>query len=133
MPDNLTQEQRSYCMSRVKSKDTRPERTIRSVLHKRGWRFRKHVKDLPGKPDIVFPKARVVIFIDGGFWHGYQYTQWQHKLSEFWKDKISSNIARSRSNNAKLRKNGWKVVRVWQHEIEKDVDKVVSRIEAALS
>ena len=73
MSDNLTPTQRSYCMSRVKGKDTSIERLVRSELHKRGFRFRKHVKTLPGKPDIVFPKAKVAVFVDGDFWHGYDF------------------------------------------------------------
>lgn len=132
MADNLTKAQRSYCMSRVKSKDTTPEKIVRCRLHQRGWRFRKHVKALPGKPDIVFTKAKLAVFIDGGFWHGYKYKEWEHKLSEFWKLKISGNIRRSRANTAALRKLGWKVLRVWQHDVERDIEKVITRIESHL-
>lgn len=86
MPDNLTPEQRSYCMSRIKGKDTGLEVKVRSGLHRKGMRFRKHVKELPGKPDVVFFRAKVAVFIDGDFWHGYQLASWEHKVSDFWKD-----------------------------------------------
>lgn len=128
MTDNLTPQQRRYCMSRVKGKDTGPERLVRSELHKRGLRFRKHVKELPGKPDIVFTKARVVVFIDGDFWHGYRFPAWEHKLSPFWKNKIAKTRERDRKNFAKLRRMGWHVIRVWEHSIEKDFGGVILKI-----
>ena len=92
--DTLTAKQRSYCMSRVKGKDTGLERVVRSELHKRGLRFRKHVKGLPGKPDIVFVSARVVVFLDGDFWHGYRFPQWAGKIPKFWQEKIGKTLVR---------------------------------------
>lgn len=132
MSDNLTPEQRSYCMSRVKGKDTGLERLVRSELHRRGLRFRKHVKDLPGRPDIVFSKARVAVFIDGDFWHGYRFPSWEHKVSDFWKTKISKNRERDRKNHRKLRKMGWKVIRLWQHDLKRDFDGCIARIISAV-
>lgn len=132
MADNLTPEQRSYCMSRIKGKDTGLERNVRSELHKRGLRFRKHVKDLPGKPDIVFSKARVVVFVDGDFWHGYRFPAWEHKVSEFWKEKINKNRERDRKNFRKLRAMGWRVIRLWQHEIKKDFEGCITRVITAV-
>ncbi|MDY6916343.1 MAG: very short patch repair endonuclease [Chloroflexota bacterium] len=129
MPDNLTPEQRSYCMSRIKGKDTGLEVRVRSALHRRGLRFRKHVKELPGKPDIVFGKDRVAVFVDGDFWHGYRFPSWEHKVSSFWKEKISKNRKRDAKNHRKLRKTGWTVVRLWQHELERDFDGCMDRIE----
>lgn len=117
MTDNLTPEQRSYCMSRIKGKDTGLEVQVRSALHIHGLRFRKHVKDLPGKPDIVFTKARLAVFIDGDFWHGYRFPSWENKVSDFWKKKISQNIERDARHHRKLRKMGWTVIRLWQHEL----------------
>lgn len=128
MPDTLTPSQRSYCMSRVKSKDTSLERLIRSELHSRGYRFKKHVKDLPGKPDVVFQTAKVAVFIDGDFWHGYRFPSWEHKLSNFWKEKIAKNRERDQRNFRRLRRMGWKVIRIWQHEVEKSMDECVNRI-----
>ncbi len=132
MPDNLTPEQRSYCMSRIKGKDTSLEMRVRSALHKRGLRFRKHVKDLPGKPDIVFSKARVVVFVDGDFWHGYRFPSWEGKVSDFWKEKINKNRERDAANHRKLRQMEWTVIRLWQHEVEGDFDACIDRILAAV-
>lgn len=130
MPDNLTPVQRSYCMSRIKGKDTGLEVKVRSALHKRGLRFRKHVKELPGRPDIVFSKARVAVFLDGDFWHGYRFPLWENKVSDFWKKKISGNRARDKKNHHKLTRMGWKVIRLWKHEIkgnqESCIDKIIS-------
>lgn len=132
MPDNLTSTQRSYCMSRIKGKDTGLEVRIRSTLHRKGLRFRKHVKELPGKPDIVFTKARVVVFIDGDFWHGYRFPSWESKVSEFWKKKISKNRERDARNHRKLREQGWTVIRLWQHDIKRDFEACIDRIIATL-
>ncbi|NPU84427.1 MAG: very short patch repair endonuclease [Syntrophaceae bacterium] len=128
MPDNLTPEQRSYCMSRIKGKDTGLEVRVRSALHRKGLRFRKHVKSLPGKPDIVFSRARIVVFVDGDFWHGYGFPEWESKVSDFWKIKITKNRERDNTNHGKLNKMGWKVIRIWQHELEKDFDECIDRI-----
>jgi len=132
MPDNLTPEQRSFCMSRIKGKDTGLEMRVRSALHRRGLRFRKHVKDLPGKPDVVFRKARVAVFVDGDFWHGYRFPSWEDKVSDFWKKKINRNRERDASNHRKLRQMEWTVIRLWQHEVEADFDACIDRILAAV-
>ena len=132
MPDNLTPEQRSYCMSRIKGKDTGLEMRVRSALHRRGLRFRKHVKDLPGKPDVVFRKARVAVFVDGDFWHGYRFPSWEDKVSDFWKKKINRNRERDAANHRKLRQMEWTVIRLWQHEVEEDFDACIDRILAAV-
>lgn len=119
-------------MSRVKGKDTSLEKVVRAELHKRGLRFRKHLRSLPGKPDIVFPKSRVAVFIDGDFWHGYRFSLWIHKIPDFWKIKIGKNRKRDQKNFKKLRKAGWKVIRIWQHEIKRDIGKCVCKIIWAL-
>jgi DNA mismatch endonuclease (patch repair protein) len=128
MPDNLTPEQRSFCMSRIKGKDTGLEMRVRSALHRRGLRFRKHVKDLPGKPDVVFRKARVAVFVDGDFWHGYRFPSWEDKVSNFWKKKINKNRERDAANHRKMRQMEWTVIRLWQHELEEDFDACIDRI-----
>lgn len=128
MVDNLTITQRSYCMSRVKGKDTGLERVVRSELHKRGYRFRKHVKGLPGRPDIVFVKAKAVVFLDGDFWHGFRFPVWEQDLPKFWQAKIGETRKRDNRNFAKLRRMGWRVMRIWEHSIEKDLDGVVGKI-----
>ena len=132
MPDNLTREQRSYCMSRVKGKDTGLERVVCSELHKQGFRFRKHFKGLPGSPDIVFGRARVAVFVDGDFWHGYRFPTWEHRVSEFWKTKISKNRKRDLKNHRKLRNIGWTVIRLWQHEVKRDFQDCIDRIASAI-
>jgi len=119
-------------MSRIKGKDTKLEVRVRSELHKRGFRFQKHVKILPGKPDIVFNKSKVVVFIDGDFWHGYRFPSWEHKVSNFWKEKIAKNRKRDQNNFRKLRSMGWKVIRIWQHELEKDFDSCIRKIMSML-
>ena len=101
---------------------------MRSELHGRGLRFRKHVKDLPGKPDVVFPRAKVAVFIDGDFWHGYRFSSWEHKVSDFWKKKISKNRERDSRNHQMLREMGWTVVRLWQHELEENFEASINRI-----
>lgn len=133
MSDNLTPIQRSYCMSRIKGKDTKLEVRVRSELHKRGFRFRKHVKILPGKPDIVFNRSKVAVFIDGDFWHGYRFPSWEHKVSNFWKEKIAKNRKRDQNNYRKLRSMGWKVIRIWQHDVEKDIDFCIGKIVSSIT
>jgi DNA mismatch endonuclease, patch repair protein len=132
MPDNLTKAQRSFCMSRIKGKDTGIEVQIRSALHRKGLRFRKHVRQLPGRPDIVFSKARVAVFIDGDFWHGYRFPSWKDKVSDFWKEKISQTRARDSRNHRKLRNMGWEVICLWQHQIELNMDSCIERISSAV-
>ena len=133
MPDNLTREQRSYCMSRVKGKDTGLETRVRSELHKRGLRFRKHLKELPGRPDIVFTKARVAVFLDGDFWHGYEFETWEDTVSPFWKAKIAKTIERDRKYDRQLLDSGWTVLRLWQHEIEQDLENSIKYITSAVN
>ena len=131
--DNLTPRQRSVCMSRVRNRDTNLELQVRSALFRRGWRFQKHVSSLPGTPDIVFVRQSVVVFVDGDFWHGYRFPAWKNKLSPFWVAKIQKNRARDRRNFSKLRRLGWRVVRIWQHEIKNNLSGVVNRLEKVLS
>lgn len=131
--DNLTEEQRSHCMAQNKGKDTSIELKVRSELHRRGLRFRKHIKELPGNPDIVFPAQKVVVFIDGDFWHGYRFPTWEDKVSEFWKEKIRKNRERDKKNHGKLYRMGWQVIRIWEHEIEDDLDSCIEKIISAVN
>lgn len=130
--DNLTPEQRSYAMSRVRSVDTKPERAVRSELHRRGLRFRKHVRALPGAPDVVFPRQRVAVFVDGDFWHGHRLPEWEQSLKPYWREKIRRNRRRDRRNFAQLRKMGWTVIRIWEHDVQRDLAEVADRIEQAV-
>lgn len=119
-------------MSRVKTKDGPLEVAVRSALHRKGYRFRKHIKSLPGSPDLVFTKAKVAVFIDGDFWHGYNFEATKDKLKPFWRNKIETNIARDEKNFAALRELGWTVVRLWGHEVKKDLAGCLERVEKAL-
>jgi DNA mismatch endonuclease (patch repair protein) len=111
---------RSRMMAAVKSKNTSLEKIVFSALRKRGFRFKRHYKQLPGTPDVAFPQDKKAIFIDGDFWHGYRYPAWRGKIrSKFWREKIESNRLRDRRNFRKLRGLGWKVMRVWEHNIKR--------------
>ena len=121
MTDVLSKEQRKRCMSHVRGKDTKPEVMVRQFLFAQGFRYRLYRKDLPGKPDIVLPKYRTVIFINGCFWHGHsgcKYATIPEANHDFWLAKISGNVERDKSNYAKLFELGWKVVEIWQCELK---------------
>ncbi len=128
MSDNLTPDQRRHCMSRVRNRDTDLETSVRSQLHRKGLRFRKHLKTLPGTPDIAFIGAKVAVFLNGDFWHGYQFGKLKNRLAPFWQEKIAKNRNRDAGNYLKLRKMGWKVIRLWKHQIKKDINNCVERI-----
>ena len=121
MPDVHTPAQRSFNMSRVRGKDTKPELLVRQFLHATGYRFRLHRKDLPGKPDIVLPKRRTVIFVHGCFWHkheGCRYFVVPKTRTEFWMDKIGRNVVNDERQQTELRAAGWRVLVVWECELK---------------
>ncbi len=128
MPDNLTPEQRRKTMQAVKARDTLLERTLSSVLHRRGLRYRRCLTSLYGKPDFVFTRIKLVVFVDGDFWHGWRYPTWKNKLKEYWQKKIEKNRYRDRLNTQRLRRQGWTVLRFWSHHVERDLDAVVDEI-----
>lgn len=130
MADVMTLEQRSRVMSRIKAKNTSPERYLDDLLTAGGVAFVRHDSSLPGKPDFVFPDRKLVVFVDGDFWHGWRFPIWKHRLSEFWRQKIGKNRVRDQRNFRKLRHLGWQVVRIWEHEVESDVVGCVVRIAA---
>ena len=132
MADNLTPEQRRLNMSRIRSKDTQPETKVRKLVHACGLRYFKHVKSMPGKPDMVFPRARVVVFIDGDFWHGWKFDEWKDKLGTYWRGKIEGNMTRDGKHQSELVSAGWQVVRIWEHEVQADVSACIQRIEQAV-
>lgn len=119
MADRISEERRSWNMSRIRDRDTKPELTVRSVLHRQGYRFRLHRKDLPGKPDIVLPKFGTVIFVHGCFWHrhpGCKFAYTPKSRQEFWQNKFSSNVRRDNRVQAELANLGWKVHVIWECE-----------------
>ena len=132
MADNLTPSQRSYTMSRIRSKDTGPELTIRRLVHARGLRFRKHKRGLPGRPDLVFAAVRVVVFVDGDFWHGWRFPAWKETVGPYWQQKIQRNRERDRRNAQRLRRRGWHVIRIWGHQVRQELEAVTSKVARAL-
>ena len=126
MADTMTPEQRSRCMSAIKGKDTKPEMIVRKYLFSKGLRYRLHVRSLPGNPDIVLPKYKTVIFINGCFWHGHEgckYYRLPKSNVEFWKSKIINNKNRDVLNEIKLKVLGWRVIRIWECEIRRVQDR----------
>jgi DNA mismatch endonuclease, patch repair protein len=133
--DNLSKERRSWNMSRIRGRDTRSEIFVRSLLHSLGYRFRLHRKDLPGKPDIVLPKHRTVIFVHGCFWHrhlGCRYAYTPKSRVEFWTNKFSANLERDAKVRHALEQAGWQVLVVWECEL-RDVDRLAKRLVSAIS
>lgn len=124
-------------MSHIRSRDTKLEtaflKCLSSRLYPLGYRYRKHYKRLPGEPDVVFVKQRVAVFLDGDFWHGYNLKKLGRSVpKKYWLPKIERNIKRDKTNNLKLRKDGWTVLRFWEHRIKKDPQKAIIKIEKAL-
>lgn len=119
--DVHNKETRSYNMSRIRSKNTKPEMLVRKFLHSKGFRYRLHVKDLPGKPDLVLPKYKTVIFINGCFWHGHEgckYFVIPKTRTEWWMSKISRNKEKDIEINNKLTNLGWKILTVFECELK---------------
>jgi DNA mismatch endonuclease (patch repair protein) len=129
-------------MAAVRGKDTRPEMLLRRALHRAGCRYRVHYKGVPGRPDIAFTSRRVVVFVDGDFWHGHAwklrgfktpneaFARWRNP--KFWARKINSNVERDKLVNAALRRLGWRVVRIWESELEANLDTCVRRVVKSL-
>ena len=123
-------------MASIKSKDTEPELLVRQALWKRGLRYRVNVRTLPGKPDIVFTRAKIAIFCDGDFWHGHNWAvrgmasleEELNSYSEFWRSKILSNIERDSKNTLALTESGWIVIRLWESDIRKDLKSCITTI-----
>lgn len=120
--DSLTPERRSWNMSRIKNRDTKPELIVRSFLHHKGYRFRLHRKDLPGKPDIVLPRFHKIIFVHGCFWHrhaGCRYAYNPKSRVEFWEKKFQQNVIRDKNVQEALVQLGWQVYVIWECETKK--------------
>jgi DNA mismatch endonuclease, patch repair protein len=136
MTDTLTPDRRSWNMSRIKGKDTKPELQFRSVLHRAGYRFRLHPSSLPGKPDVVLPKYRTAFFVNGCFWHrheGCSMAYIPNSRIEFWTSKFEATVARDAKKSAELRKQGWNVLTIWECEICKSPESVLDRFKASIS
>lgn len=121
-------------MSRIRGKDTKPEKIVRSMLHEMGYRFRLHRRDLPGNPDIVLPKYKKVIFVHGCFWHGHKGCPRSKRPTsnkKFWSEKLRKNIERDKQNQKKLKELGWDYFTIWQCQIKKSSDENLGNILSA--
>ena len=137
--DSLTPERRSWNMSRIRSKNTKPELIVRSLLHRMGFRFRINRKDLPGKPDIVLPKYKTVIFVHGCYWHrhpgckGATTPKTSAKGPEFWQKKFHDNVQRDRRSQRALRQLGWRVIVVWECSVVASPLRIANRLHRLLA
>ena len=128
MADTVSKEVRSRMMAAIQGRDTIPELFVRSRLFQEGFRFRLHRRDLPGTPDIVLPQYRTVVFVNGCFWHGHDCPEGRvvpKTRTEFWKAKLTGNVARDRTNQSKLELLNWKVFVIWTCQIESDTERVL--------
>lgn len=135
MVDVLSPERRSWNMSRIRGKDTKPEISLRSLLHRAGYRFRIHDRRLPGHPDIVLPKYRTAVFVNGCFWHrhpGCSKCYTPASRTEFWQEKFAATVERDARKAAQLRDLGWDVITVWECELQKEPEAVLADLTAAL-
>lgn len=116
-------------MSKIRSKETEIEKIVFRYLRSNGIYFQKHYKKAYGNPDIALPRKKKAIFIDGDFWHGYQFSKKKDKLpKKYWLQKIEGNIKRDKRNRARLKREGWRVLRVWEHEIKNNFDRTIRKI-----
>ena len=130
MVDVFSKEKRSWLMGQVKSVDTAPELVVRSIAHRLGFRFCLHRQDLPGRPDLVFPRLRKVVFVHGCFWHGHNCRRGKRTPSTnkgYWVKKIRSNVRRNRQQRAELRRAGWDSLVIWECQIKKP-DELIARL-----
>lgn len=119
---------RSRVMSRIRGRDTGPERVMAKLLADAGLMVEAQARDLPGRPDFVLREHRIAIFVDGAFWHGWRFPAWRHKLSERWEIKIEQNRYRDRRNHRALRRRGWIVIRFWDFHLERSADHCIERV-----
>jgi DNA mismatch endonuclease (patch repair protein) len=116
-------------MAKIRSKGTKAEKLVFRELRNKGIYFQKHYSKVIGCPDIALPKKKKAVFIDGDFWHGYQFAKLKKRLpKKYWLGKIERNVKRDRKYRAKLRRQGWKVFKVWEHDVLKNIDKVITNL-----
>ena len=119
---------RSAVMAKIKGKGTGLELRVAAALAEQGLTWESHAGDLPGRPDFVFREQKLALFVDGDFWHGWRFPKWRDKLSEKWEDKITGNRSRDVRNHRRLRHMGWKVVRLWEHQVAADTHACMARV-----
>lgn len=129
MADRVSKEVRSRNMAAIKGANTKPEELVRKYLFSKGFRYRKNVRSLPGSPDVVLPKYKTVIFVNGCFWHMHdcKWFKWPKSNSDFWREKITKNIERDARNKEALEKDGWQVLTVWECELKKNFEDTMSK------
>jgi DNA mismatch endonuclease, patch repair protein len=129
-PDKISKTKRSKLMSRIRSKNTAFEKAFISQIKENITQiFQKHIKKIKGNPDVVYNSSRLCVFLDSDFWHGWQYPRWKHLLKNaFWRNKIEANRKRDRRTTRYLKRNGWKVLRIWEHQIKINPLKQIKRI-----
>jgi DNA mismatch endonuclease, patch repair protein len=135
MSDNLKPEQRSYAMSRIRSSNTNPERTVRSIIHRLGYRYRLHCRDLPGKPDIVLVSRRKIVFVHGCFWHRHSCRRGSlnpKSNRHYWENKLIGNVTRDRIQHTALEEAGWSVLTVWECQC-KEPKQLITTLSAFLA
>ncbi|WP_235923339.1 very short patch repair endonuclease [Brucella tritici] len=135
MVDSLTPERRSWNMSRIRGTDTCPEKQLRSLLHRAGYRFRIHDRRLPGSPDIVLPRYRTVVFVHGCFWHrhpGCRNATMPSSRTDFWATKFEGTVARDKAKAAQLEAAGWQVITVWECDLAQKPEIVLASIRQSL-
>lgn len=120
---------RSRLMGRIRGKGTLPEKEVQAMLEKLGVTFISHDRKLPGSPDFVLRQFSLCIFVDGDFWHGWRFDSWRMKLSPHWESKIAANKTRDELNRRRLRRAGWQVLRIWEHQLRKDPHRCLVRIQ----
>ena len=140
MADNHSKEVRSMNMSHIRSKNTKPEEKVRKYLFSKGFRYRKNVRNLPGCPDIVLPKYKTVMFVNGCFWHKHDCPRfvWPTSNEDYWIPKITRNVERDQNNHELLQELGWRVIVIWEcqlkkKEFEETMEKLVSELSASIN
>lgn len=129
MADRVSKEVRSRNMAAIKGANTKPEELVRKYLFSKGFRYRKNVRSLPGSPDVVLPKYKTVIFVNGCFWHMHdcKWFKWPKSNADFWREKITKNVERDARNKEALEKDGWQVLTVWECELKKNFEDTMSK------
>ena len=129
MADMFTKKKRSEIMSLIRAKNTGIEKEVFAHLRKNKIYFQRHYSKAVGKPDIALPSRKLAVFLDGDFWHGYQFVKWRRRIpKEYWRLKIASNIARDSRNRRALRRQGWVVLRIWSHELATRPEQTLTKI-----
>jgi DNA mismatch endonuclease, patch repair protein len=132
MTDIFTPEKRSWVMSRIKSTNTKIDVKMKKMLAETGFKWEMYPK-MYSNPDFVHKRKKIIIFCDGDFWHGYRYHEKKKPAKKFWRDKIENNMRRDRKYTRKMRRDGWSVLRIWEHDIQKNPEKCLRKISKKFS